>query len=59
MCGITGAVSFTDNNIGKLLAEVDALQLTETTVVAIMGDHVRHRVQPQPFFCLASLARTD
>ena len=33
------AVSFTDSNIGKLLAEVDALKLTSETVVAIMGDH--------------------
>ena len=35
------AVSFTDDNIGKLLAEVDTLGLKQNTLVAIMGDHVR------------------
>ena len=37
------AVSFTDDNIGKLLAQVDTLGLKQNTLVAIMGDHVRRK----------------
>lgn len=33
------AVSYTDANIGKLLAELDDLNLAHNTVVAVMGDH--------------------
>lgn len=33
------ATSFTDSNIGKLLDELDSLGLTDSTLVAMMGDH--------------------
>eukprot|EP01060_Flectonema_neradi_P016062 TRINITY_DN2266_c1_g1_i1.p1 TRINITY_DN2266_c1_g1~~TRINITY_DN2266_c1_g1_i1.p1 ORF type:complete len:532 (+),score=87.49 TRINITY_DN2266_c1_g1_i1:48-1643(+) len=33
------AVSFTDYNIGEVLREVDRLELTNTTLVVVMGDH--------------------
>lgn len=33
------AVTFTDSNIGSLLAELDDLGLTATTAVVVMGDH--------------------
>jgi arylsulfatase A-like enzyme len=33
------AVSFTDRNVGVLLDELSALQLTDRTLVALVGDH--------------------
>jgi iduronate 2-sulfatase len=33
------SVSYTDSNIGKLLAELDRLGLASTTLVTVMGDH--------------------
>ena len=47
-------MSFTDSNIGRLLAEVDTLHLSETTVVAIMGDHVRCKSQSLASFAAVS-----
>jgi len=33
------SVSYTDSNIGKLLVELDRLDLASTTLVTVMGDH--------------------
>ena len=37
--GYHAAVSFTDAQVGKILAKVDALGLRDDTIVVLMGDH--------------------
>ena len=33
------AISYTDDNIGRLLNALDSLKLTESTAVVVFGDH--------------------
>ena len=40
--GYAAAVSYTDYNIGVLLDKLDALDLTRSTLVAVIGDHGYH-----------------
>ena len=40
--GLYATMSYVDAQVGKVLAELDALGLTESTIVSFIGDHGQH-----------------